>query len=471
MKKLVTLLLALAMLTGMMSLAIAEEPAYDLQGKVVKVRLWDSPNPYDEATDEVKKAEWLPRYEAVKEKYNVTFEFYTSPSEYDEMPAEWIKSVTAGAPAWHITNNLSVMWMPNLVRNNALSDISAPLADFVMPQTFKDVGKFGEGTYGYITNFPGPEPLVFNRKMIMDAGMEYDPGEMFMQGKWSYDDAYAYLTELQSKLPEGDYAFFIDPMYWGLFAPPANGGSMPIRSDYTVGVTDDNFIEALEFLKKLFDAGVIRPVNMTAEGNADYWGTPGATFDKGVEVAMTHRAVWQMGTLNQNGLDWGIVPYPWGSGVTFGTAGDINTIENYHSMYYDAGITGSILAGVEADFPGMQKDYVIAALTNLTYDLFFTEETQADIAAMAAPDYEPDIQMDPFPSMDDAEIYQWMKERIIFNPIASLNSARLGRSYGDTTSLYGLLVKPFNENLPVRSTMEAAAPEIEASLKDAGILK
>ncbi|HPY44299.1 MAG TPA: hypothetical protein PLO90_08050, partial [Clostridia bacterium] len=69
------------------------------------------------------------------------------------------------------------------------------------------------------------------------------------------------------------------------------------------------------------------------------------------------------------------------------------------------------------------------------------------------------------------EIYQWMKERIIFNPIAMLNSARLGRSYGDTTSLYGLLVKPFDENLPVRSTMEAAAPEIEASLRDAGILK
>ena len=38
-------------------------------------------------------------------------------------------AVTAGAPAWHITNNLSVMWMPNLVRNNALSDISAPLAE------------------------------------------------------------------------------------------------------------------------------------------------------------------------------------------------------------------------------------------------------------------------------------------------------------------------------------------------------
>ena len=260
-------------------------------------------------------------------------------------------------------------------------------------------------------------------------------------------------------------------MYWGLYAPPANGGALAIRSDYSVGVLDDTFIEALEFLKKLSDAGTIRPANVTAEGKADYWGTPAATFDVGTEVAMTHRAVWQMGTLNSNNLDWGIVPYPWGSGVTFGTAGDINTIENYHSMYYDAGITGSILAGVEADFPGMEKDYVIAALTHLTYDLFFTEEAQADIAAMAAPDYEPDLQMDPFPSMDDAEIYQWMKERIIFNPIATMQNAGLGKSYGGETSLYGLLRKPFVENLPVRSTLEAAAPEIEASLKDAGILK
>ena len=471
MKRLLSLVLSLALVIGLMSFAIAEEPTFDLQGKTVKVRLWDSPNPYDEETDEVQKADWLPRFEAVKEKYNVSFEFYETTSEYNDMPAEWIKSVTAGAPAWHITNNLSVMWLPNLVRNNALSDISAPLEGFVMPQTFKDIGKFGEGTYGYITGFPGPEPLVFNRKMIMDAGMEKDPQEMWLEGKWSYDDAYAYLTDLQSKLPEGDFAFFIDPMYWGLFAPPANGGALAIRQDYSVGVLDDNFIESLEFLKKLFDAGVVRPANITDGGDPDYWGTPGATFDNGVEVAITHRAVWQMGTLNANNLDWGIVPYPYGSGVKFGTPGDVNTIEGYHSMYYDAGITGAILAGVEADFPGIEKEYVIAALTNLTYDLFFTEEAQADIAAMAAPDFAPELQMDPFPSMEDAEIYQWMRERIIFNPIATLNSARLGRSYGDTTSLYGLLVKPFDENLPIRSTMEAAAPEIEASLKDAGILK
>ncbi len=76
--------------------------------------------------------------------------------------------MTAGAPAWHITNNLSVMWMAIWCASSTLGDILGTLAD-VMPQTFKDIGKFMDGTYGYIRSFPGPEPLVFNRKMVMDA--------------------------------------------------------------------------------------------------------------------------------------------------------------------------------------------------------------------------------------------------------------------------------------------------------------
>lgn len=471
MRKLFSYLLALALLMGACSAVFAEEAKYDLQGNTVIVRLWDSPNPYATDCDEVKKAEWLPRFEAIKEKYNCKFEFYTSPSEYDEMPAEWIKSVTAGDPAWHITNNISVMWMPNLVLNNALTDISKSVESFVMPQTFKEIANFKGGTYGYITDYPGPEPLVFNRKMIMDAGMKEDPAQMFKQGKWSYDDCFKYMTELQSKLPKDSYAFFIDPMYWGLFAPPANGGALAIRSDYSVGVTDDKFIESLEFLKKLFDAGCIRPVNKNDKGEADYWGTPGATFDVGKEVAMTHRAVWQMGALNENKLDWGIVPYPWGPGAKLAKEGDYTSLEGYHSMYYDSGVSGAILAGYEVDFPNMDKAYVADALSHLTYDLFFTQEKQDEIAAMAAPDYKAEPQIDPFQDELSVELYQWMKEKIIFNPIAMIKNAGLGKSGGGKVSLYGLLVKPFEENLPIRSTMESAAPEIESSLKDAGLLK
>lgn len=474
MKKLLSLVLVLSMLLGLVAMVSADEaPKYDLQGKTVKVRLWDKPNPYAEDVKETDKAEWLPRYEAMMKKYNVKFEFYTSPSEYDDMPAEWIQSVTSGAPAWHITNNFSVMWLPKLALSNALTDISAPLAKLVMPESFKDVGTFKDGKFGYITEYPGPECLVFNRKMIMDAGMEKDPMQMFQEGKWDYENFVKYMTELQSKLSEGNYAFFIDPMYWGLFAPPANGKALAVRPDYSIGLMDVNFIEAMETLEKLTAAGTVRPANKNEKGESDYWGTPAATFDKGVEVAMTHRAVWQYGALNENKLDWGIVPYPYGNSAkpVMGEDGKLKDIENYHSMYYDTGLTGVMLAGVENDFPGLEKDYVIEALTNLTFELFFTEEKIEELKKMVSPDFKVEVNANDFASEEDAAVFAWLKEKIIFNPIATMQNAGLGKSYNGEVSLYTLLRKPFVDGTPVRATFEAAVPEIEASFRDAGLLK
>ena len=71
MRKLLCLVLAMAMF-AMLFGAFAEEeaPKYDLQGMTVKVRLWDSPNPYAEDTDPVDVEKWLPVYEAAKAKYN-----------------------------------------------------------------------------------------------------------------------------------------------------------------------------------------------------------------------------------------------------------------------------------------------------------------------------------------------------------------------------------------------------------------
>lgn len=470
MKKLLSLVLVLTMMLCLVPAASAlNEGGYDLQGNTVKIRLWDNVNPYAPDVSEVDKAEWLPRYEAIKKAYHCDFEFYTSTSEWDDMPAEWILSVSGGAPAWHVTNNLSSMWVMNLAANNALADISGGLAELDMPQLFKDAGMVGDARYGFITGYPGPEGLVFNRGMIEEAGMEYDPGEMFAMGKWDYDSFLAYMTELQSKLPEGTYSFFVDPNYWGIFAPPANGGQMAVHTDFTLGLTSDEYIETFELLEKMIAGGLVRPVNRSAEGEADYWGTPGATFDVGVEVAMTHRAVWQMGGLNTNGLDWGYVPYPWGSGVKL-TGDDYTGLENYYGSYYDLGLTGAVLNGAEVDFPGLEADYVNRALVCLIYDLLWNEEDKEEIKAMAAEDYMPDPQT-VFMDELSVELYSWVQMHTKFNPIANLQNAGLGNSYGGEVSLYALTRKPFNDGTAVRSTFEAAVPEIEASFRDGGYTK
>lgn len=471
MKRLLALVLSLALVLALVPAALAEEELkYDLKGNTVKLRMWDAVNPYAEDCTEVDKAEWLPRYEALKQAYNCDFEFYTSASAWDEMPAEWILSVSGGAPAWHVTNNLSSMWVMQLSASDTLADISKALETLDIPQLFKDAGLVGEGHYGFKADgLAGPEGLVFNRGMIEEAGMEYDPGEMYQMGKWDYDSFLAYMTELQSKLPEGTYSFFIDPNYWGIFAPPANGGVMAVYTDFTLGLTSDEYIEAFELLEKMRANGLVRPVNVNDEGKPDYWGTPAATFDVGVEVAMTHRAMWQVGALNSNGIDWGFVPYPYGKGAKV-TGDDYTTVEGTYGTYYDMGLTGAVLKGVEKDFPGLDADYVTEALVNLIYDLIKTDEEKEEFKAMAQEGYVPPHE-DFFADELSAELYAWLKMHTKYNPIGALQSAGLGMSYGGEVSLYGLTRKPFDDGTAIRSTFEAAVPEIEASFRDAGLIK
>ena len=476
MKKILALVLALAMMATMMiAFGEAEAKTYDLQGMTVKVRLWDSPNPYSADTDQVNIDKWLPIYEAAKAKYNCEFEFYSPTVEYDEFTTEWLQSVASGSPAWHITNNFSAMWLLAMVGNNGLEDISKALETIEMPEVFKKTAAAGDGVYGFVTGYQGTEGLVYNRAMIEEAGMEYTPTEMFMMGKWSYNDFYDYMVELQSKLPEGTYAFFIDPNYWSIFASTCNG-TAHITNDLEVTMAGDAYIETMEFLQKLWNAGVCRMPNVTESGGYDNWGTPAATFDKGVEVAMTHRAGWQYGGMNNNGIDWGFVGYPWGSQVTLGVEGDYTTLsDNYRCAFYDYGMMGNVLAGVENDFPGIEKEYLLEALVNLSYDLWVSEERQAELAAMVNEEPgETAIDMGAYNTEEDAILYNFLKERNIYNCSSTLGNMEgiYACSYtGDDniTSFNSAIRYAIYDNLSMRSVLEAIAPQIEANLVAAGL--
>ena len=471
MKKLLCMVLALAVI-AMSCVAFAEEAkAYDLQGMTVKVRLWDSPNPYKEDTDQVDIDKWLPIFEGVKAKYNCNFEFYEPTVEYDEFTTEWLTSIASGSPCWHITNNFSAMWLITMTVNGGLEDISKALETLKIPEIFKNTVTAGDGVYGFVTSYQGTEGLVYNRAMIEEAGMEYTPTEMFMQGKWSYADFYDYMVELQSKLPEGDYAFFIDPNYWNIFASAANG-TQHIDNELNITMTSDAYIETMEFLQKLWNAGVCRMPNVNENGSYDNWGTPSATFDQGVEVAMTHRAGWQYGGMNNNGVDWGFVPYPWGSNVT--CSGDYTTLsENYRAAFYDYGCMGNILAGVENDFPGLDKEYVLEALTNIAYDLFVSEEKQAELAAKAEgiEDENAEIDMGSYNYEEDAIIYNWLLDRTVYNNSSTISDFTVC-SYNDHPNInwFGNAIRyAVYDNLSMRAVLEAIAPQIDACLAENGL--
>ena len=97
-------------------------------------------------------------------------------------------------------------------------------------------------------------------------------------------------------------------------------------------------------------------------------------------------------------------------------------------------------------------------------------DSDPDIKAMAQEGYVPPHE-DFFADELSAELYAWLKMHTKYNPIGALQSAGLGMSYGGEVSLYGLTRKPFDDGTAIRSTFEAAVPEIEASFRDAGLIK
>lgn len=110
MKKLLSLVLAFAMLLSVCVLAHGEEAAqkYDLKGMTVKVRNWDTPNPYAAETDQVDKDKWLPIYEAAKAKYNCEFEFYNPTVELWYITLPNMKPQLLFGAVMSITGSLSV---------------------------------------------------------------------------------------------------------------------------------------------------------------------------------------------------------------------------------------------------------------------------------------------------------------------------------------------------------------------------
>ena len=98
MKKLLCLVLVLAMMATLAVSFGEEEKTYDLQGMTVKVRLWDFPNPYSEDTDKVNIDKYLPIFEAAKAKYNCDFAFYSPLSSTTSSPLSGCSPSRPAAP-------------------------------------------------------------------------------------------------------------------------------------------------------------------------------------------------------------------------------------------------------------------------------------------------------------------------------------------------------------------------------------
>lgn len=285
----------------------------------------------------------------IEKEWNVKLEFPDAPEvDWAKVPEALAKAHAAGDDYADIYD-ISRVYLPTLARNKAVADLSDILKNAKIPKKYLDTATIGDHIYG-VAPFIAGEGLFYNRKMINDAGMDKTPSEMFAEGKWSYSDFISYLEELASKLPADTKPFLIDPYYWLTFAPGGNGSTI-VDPSGKLKYTEPAMVESLEVLKTLKDKGLLFDPIKNEDGKDDYWSTPGETFEKGTGVAMTHRATWQAAELVDK-IDFGYVPYPWGSNVTVDESkvgqkdAYLTLSDNYHATAYDAA-TFVMRAGIE----------------------------------------------------------------------------------------------------------------------------
>lgn len=320
--------------------AEAEEdpfPGADLGG--VTIKLWDVPNP--EEVDEAQKEMWEERLANVEEKFNCKLDFSGLDGvEWNDVPEAIITSVAAGDPVIDF-GGMSRYYLNDLVVNDAIHDLTEEVENYNFPkQYYEGFCQWKDTTYGFFRSPVLPwDALVYNRDMIKDAGMEKTPGEMFKEGKWSYDDFYDYCRELDSKLPEGVNTFGIHALHWARSAGFANGASMMDPETYIPTYTSQEFYDAVELLQKMVLEGIaVAPPEVEREdGTTGYdWNVVQEGFEE-EKLAMTFSEEWNFeGYAAQ--FDFGIVPPPWGPNVTIQDNDYTTLSDEYTSYVKDCGV-------------------------------------------------------------------------------------------------------------------------------------
>ncbi|MGN0299423.1 MAG: ABC transporter substrate-binding protein [Lachnospiraceae bacterium] len=431
------------------------EESYDFGGVTVKCfgGFWGNLESEDVAWKEAK--------EYVEEKYNIVLE-KAAMEGYDGFNDDelLLESVIAGDPCVDmlVVNPESAI---SDLSNDLLVDISEYVDDLKVGSTYIDAATYMGSTWGVAyENIGDAWVLVYNRDYLEELGMEKTPTDMFMEGKWSYDDCLTYLTELQSKLSDGTYAIGSYPYWWAVMSASANGVQY-VDANGQLNMTNEAFMEAQEFYQKLKSSGVAYP--MTRVTNEDGTNTDDYAYTLNDVVAgkivIARAEVWQLGGLyDQLGGNWGIVYWPWGSNVT--CEGDYTTLsDNYGVALSYWGFNAIVKASVDKlGIPVEVMLQIADDFANYNGDFDYIHDaygSDVNIGAEAG-------QERSFCTTQDIELFDWAHTRAVFD--WSWFVADIAGTWAPATDMLA-------RNYDVRSTCESYQNELSALLKDAGVGK
>ncbi len=282
------------------------------------------PNYVDDVTGEYTMAEserqaGLAGLQAVKEQLNVEFEFV----QYaQDTRVELMTSVLAGDPVCEIANIWGGAESTILAQN-----VLQPLDDYASAFDGGAEWMLDDQIYGhyYLLSFTErfiPRwPLIYNATLIQAAGLE-DPAKVFADGNWTWSTFKSYLETLNAyyantpvavsgTIYDNVQAYETDHRFAGLSAMYSNGGAIYGSNGLTVDSQES--IDALAYVKELFDAGLMTECGLYDDGYTPEWCRSADDFAKGGSC-FTDCPDWWLGgngsTLAERGESMGIVPWP-----------------------------------------------------------------------------------------------------------------------------------------------------------------
>ncbi len=442
---------------------LPEWEAYDCNGATIRIaaeQIFDSTLEADK-DDPAKSANYEKKWEylhALEEKYNCKFEMVTLENSQGVDEGEAILN--------GFTNGLGYadIFMKGPGTMLQIRNFLATVEDrdkLKMGSAFIDAASWNGVDYGFTYDNIGEcFVLCYNREYLKSVGMEKTPGDMFKEGKWSYEDAKTYLTELQSKLPAGSYAIGLAPSHYAFMAGGTNG-VMGISPDGEINLDDERYIAALNFYKDLQAAQVAPPITGYSEGPdntlVEDEGNVSMPYNLddmcGYAGANTHVLAnvqnWQhvdpAGSKMGTTVDWGIVPYPWGPEceVTGFDENGLPILSNYFVARVD--FTNVLVSGAEYRGEGSKEipDWVLFQIVREYEDMRSVSSTtpagmtpgsgsgQAWINAYTAEkngqpagnvNYSPD-DMKQFTQEEDWQIWNWLSSNVKIDYCKALSDA------------------------------------------------
>lgn len=479
---------------------LPEWEAYDCGGATIRIaaeQIFDATREEDKDGD--RKNDYAQKWEylhALEEKYNCTIEIVTLENSQGVDEGEAILNA--------FTNGLGYadIFMKGPGTMLQIRNFLATVEDrdkLKMGSAFIDAASWNGVDYGFTYDNIGEcFVLCYNREYLQSIGMEKTPGDMFQEGKWSYEDAKGYFTELQSKLPEGSYAIALAYNHYGFMAGGTNG-VMGISPNGDINLDDPRYITALNFYTDLIESKVAPPITgyfENAEGKLDAEDDAVMIYNLddmcGYAGSNTHVIAnvqnWQhvdpAGSKMGTTVDWGIVPYPWGPEVSV-EGFDENGLPIL-SNYFVARVDFTNVLVSAADYRGegckdipdwvlfqMVREYEDMRSTNSTSPAgttpgsgqgqawinAYTKEKNGETAGNV--NFAPD-DMKNFTQMQDFYIWNWLASNVKIDYCKALSDA----GYVPFSRNAGLVIATGKD---AKASGEAIKALGEANLKDQGL--